>query len=109
MEIPCYAETGNSGWCGTCLNAAKVTTSAAAVTVVLILLKPGEPGYCKPGKPEGALKEAEKEEEEEGDDSEYPRPSVWGGWGFCDALCTQTNYQVDMTQQQSSTKLGNRR
>ena len=33
VEIPCYAETGNSGWCGTCLNAAKVTTSAAAVTV----------------------------------------------------------------------------
>ena len=72
------------------------------------MLKPGEPGYCKPGKPEGALKEAEKEEEEEVDVSEYPRPSVWGGWGFCDALCTQTNYQVDVTQQ-SSTKLGIRR
>ena len=37
VEIPCYAETGNSGWCGTCLNAAKVTTSAAAITVVFNL------------------------------------------------------------------------
>ena len=68
------------------------------------MLKPGEPGYCKPGKPEGALKEAEKEEEEEVDDSEYPRPSVWGGWGFCDALCTQTNYQVDVTQQSNKAR-----
>ena len=26
IELPCYAETGNSGWCGTCLTAAKVRT-----------------------------------------------------------------------------------
>ena len=85
-----------------------VKTDGSFAALYLILLKPGEPGYCKPGKPEGALKEAEKEEEEDEDDSQYPRPSVWGGWGFCDALCTQTNYQVDMTQQ-SSTELRNRR
>ena len=24
IELPCYAETGHSGWCGTCLRAAKV-------------------------------------------------------------------------------------
>ena len=25
IELPCYAETGHSGWCGTCLRAAKVS------------------------------------------------------------------------------------
>ena len=24
---------------------------------------------------------------------EQPRPSAWGGWGFCSQLCSQTNYK----------------
>ena len=93
MKFRCQCKSPRKGLLRNCENFADGSFAA----LYLILLKPGEPGYCKPGKPEGALKEAEKEEEEEEDDSQYPRPSVWGGWGFCDALCTQTNYQVDMT------------
>ena len=28
---------------------------------------------------------------------EQPRPSAWGGWGFCSQLCSQTNYKGYIT------------
>ena len=73
VQLPCYAEIGSSGWCGTCLRSAK----------------PGQPGFC----PEEKVVTEKVEDSEEVNEDEFPRPSAWGGWGFCDALCSQTNYQ----------------
>lgn len=84
LMLDCYAESFfQNGWCGTCLESAK----------------PGKPGYCgNVGKEKKKKKEDKKEEEmtkEEKDKmfKEKPRPSAWGGWGFCSQLCSQTNYK----------------
>lgn len=83
VVLTCWSQVGDAGWCGTCLETAS----------------PGQPGYCghkiRDPDPEEVLEEAEGDDssEEEEDDSEDPRPTAWGGWGFCDSYCTPTNYQ----------------
>ena len=68
VELECRKEIGKSGWCGTCLKTAKK----------------GQPGYCG--------KDAVTPEDIIEFDKEMPRPTAWGGWGFCDPLCRQLEY-----------------
>ena len=77
IQLPCYAEIGTSGWCGTCLRSAK----------------PGHPGYCSDQKSKKVGDGEEMDDAVNKNEGEFPKPSAWGGWGFCDALCSQTNYQ----------------
>ena len=73
-KLNCYGETFTSGWCGTCQESAL----------------PGEPGYCGTDAEDEKEKEARDKTKE---NREKPRPTLWGGWGYCSKLCTQTNYQ----------------
>ena len=77
VMLDCYAEYFQSGWCGTCLKSAR----------------PGQPGYC--GEDAEDAEDGKKDKKKDGKKKkkEQPRPSAWGGWGFCSQLCTQTNYQ----------------
>lgn len=72
VELECHKGTGDAGWCGTCLDFAKK----------------GEPGYCG----EDAAEE-ENEDDKERWEREKPRPTGWGGWGFCDPMCRRLQFK----------------
>ena len=86
VVLTCWSQVGGNGWCGTCLETAG----------------PGEPGHCGAGVKDPDPQEVIHDQETAGDDdeekdwrseAEEPRPSPWGGWGFCDSYCTPDNYQ----------------
>ena len=76
VDLVCHKGSGQAGWCGTCL----------------FYAKKGEPGYCGKG--------AAAENQTAQFDREIPRPTGWGGWGFCDSRCRQLEYEDQMKEPQ---------
>jgi len=67
VELECQGEYqgGVVGWCGTCL----------------LSKGPGEPGHCGEG--------AARSKSDPNYYAELARPTAWGGWGYCDPLCSK--------------------